>query len=187
MGSIVQTVEPVAWPVSLDELKAQLRITHNDMNAELLRYIEAATEYAQEYQWSQLCTATYVERFDGFPCEFRPRRSPVQSVTSLAYVDTGGSTQTLTAVTDYTVDAYAKPARVVPAYNKTWPATLGHVNDVTLTYVAGYGDADDVPDEIRMAILLKAELLKGDCDRNAAVMESAINSLLDKRSFRTWV
>ena len=187
MGSIVLSVEPTAWPVSLPEFKARLKITHDDMNAELLRYIEAATEYAQEYQWAQFCTATYVERFDRFPGVFCLRRNPVQSVSSLAYVDTGGDSQTLVANTDYTVDIYAKPARIVTAYNKSWPATRGHINDVTVTYVAGYGSPADIPEEIRTAILLKAEMLNGDCDRDANVMTNAIHALLDKRTFRGWL
>lgn len=187
MGSIVQTVEPTAWPISLDELKARLRITHSDSDAELRRYIEAATEYAQEYQWAQYCTATFVERFDRFPNEFMLQRNPVQSVTSVAYVDSGAATQTLVANTDYTVDTYRKPCRIVRAYNTTWPSTLGHINDVTVTYVAGYGSPSDIPEEIRTAVLLKASMLRGDCVSDYALAEKSIHSLLDKRTFRTWL
>lgn len=186
MSSIVLSVAPTLMPVTLAELKARLKITHSDMDSTLQDYLAAATEYAQEYQWSQLCTATYVERFDSFPCEIRTQRNPVQSVTSLAYVDTAGNSQTLVQNTDYTVDVYAKPARIIPAYSKSWPATYGHLNDVTLTYVAGYGTAADVPEEIRHAILLKAAQQYGDCGGNQEMVDKAINSLLDKRSFRTW-
>jgi uncharacterized phiE125 gp8 family phage protein len=41
------------------------------------------------------------------------------------------------------------------AYQQQWPSTRGHVNDVWVDFVAGYGSAADVPAKIRAAILLK--------------------------------
>ena len=187
MASIVQTVAPTLLPVSLDELKARLRILGSEEDTLLMGYLSAAVDYCQEYQWAQFCTATFVERFDCFPSCFHPQRSPLISVTSLTYVDTGQQTQTLTANTNYTVDSYSKPARIVPAYNYSWPATFGHINNVTLTYTAGYGSPSDVPEEIRHAILLKAAQQYGDCEgASIEAMDRVIHSLLDKRSFRVF-
>jgi uncharacterized phiE125 gp8 family phage protein len=187
MRSIVQTVAPIETPVCLDELKDRLKITNSEQDSLLLGYLNASVEYCQEYQWAQYCTATYVERFDRFPSVFMVQRNPLIAVTSLAYVDTSQQSQTLTVTTNYTVDAYSKPGRIVPAYNYTWPATHGHINNVTLTYTAGYGDAEDVPDEIKQAILLKAAQQYGDCEGSSVdAMDRAIHSLLDKRSFRTF-
>ena len=185
MSSIVRTVAPTTTPVTLDELKDKLRISGNEFDTELQVHLDGATDYCQEYQWAQFCTATFVERFDSFPCEFRPQRNPLRSVTSLAYVDSGGTTQTIVENTDYTVDIYSIPARVVPAYSKSWPASRGHINDVTLTYVAGYGGVDDVPDEVRLAILLKAARTYEHCEDGGA-MDGVIHNLLDKRSFRVF-
>lgn len=187
MRSIVQTVAPSQTPVSLDELKARLRITNGEEDSLLSGYLKAATDYCQEYQWAQYCTATFVERFDRFPPYFCPQRNPIISVTSLAYVDTAQQSQTLTVTTHYTVDSYSKPARIVPAYNYTWPATYGHINDVTLTYTAGYGNPSDVPEEIRHAILLKAAQQYGDCEGSTNdAIDRAVHSMLDKRSFRVF-
>ena len=187
ISSITQTAAPTVLPVSLDELKTRLKIDHVDEDSIIQSYLEAATEYAQEYQWSQLITATYVERFDRFPCCICLQRNPVQSVTSVSYVDTSGNTQTLVANTDYTVDIYSKPARIIPAYSKWWPATRCHINDVIVTYVAGYGDSQaNVPDEIKHALMLKASQQYMSCDETEP-MDKAINSLLDKRSFRTFL
>lgn len=185
ISSIVRTVAPTQTPVSLDEVKDKLRIAGNEFDSQLEVLLEAATDYCQEYQWAQFCTATFVERFDGFPQYLRLQRSPVQSVTSVVYVDTSGNSQTLTANTDYTVDIYSKPARIVPAYSKWWPATRCFINDVTVTYVAGYGTESDVPDEIRMAIIMKTQQMFEACGDQMA-MDKVIHSLLDKRSFRTF-
>jgi len=185
MPSLVRTVAPTQLPVGLDELKARLKITHNDADAALQSYLEAATDYCQEYQWAQYCTATYVERYDQFPNMFVPQRNPLISATSIVYNDVSNQAVTLTQNTDYTVDIYSKPARIVPAFNTSWPATYAHVNAVTLTYVAGYGGPADVPSEIKHAILLKAAQQYGDCDGNSiAAMDRMIHALLDKRSFR---
>lgn len=185
MRSIICTVGPTQTPVSLDEVKERLRITGNEFDSELQVYLEAATEYCQEYQWSQFCTATFVERYDSFPCAFSLMRSPIQSVSSVVYVDSAGNSQTLTSNTDYTTDIYSRPGRIVPAYSKSWPATRGHINDVTVTYVAGYGTSADVPDEVRMAILLKTAQLHEACG-DQVMVDMAIHAMLDKRSFRVF-
>lgn len=184
--SAVQTVPPSQWPVTLDALKLRVRVTHSDMDPTLIDYIRAATDYAQEYQWAQYCTATFVERFDCFPCVIKPHWNPVQSVTSLAYLDTAGSSQTLVQNTDYTVDIYSKPARVVPAYGKSWPLTRRVPNAITLTYVAGYGEPSDVPDLVRHAILLKAAQQYEECHGKGMSADDSIHALLDKNSFRVF-
>lgn len=185
MRSITRTVAPTQTPVSLDELKSRLRIAGNEFDSELMMYLDAATDYCQEYQWAQFCTATFVERYDRFPCRFELMRNPVSSVSSITYVDSGSTVITLTADTDYTVDIYSKPCRIVPAYTKSWPATRGHINDVVVTYVAGYGTNEDVPDEIRQAIIIKVSQLYEACGDQKSV-DMAIHSLLDKRSFRVF-
>lgn len=185
ISSIDCIVEPAKTPVSLDEVKTRLRIDHSDEDSLLELYLKSSTHYAQEHQWSQLVTATFVERFDCFPCEIRPKKCPLLSVTSLAYVDTAGNTQTLVANTDYTVDIYKKPGRIIPAYRKSWPATRGFINDVTLTYIAGYGEPSDVPHEIKAAIILKTEEQLRGCE-DGGKLAKAVDSLLDLRSFRVF-
>ncbi len=187
-SSLVQTVAPTETPVSLDEVKDHLRIDDDEEDLLIASYIEAATIFAQEYTWSQLCTATFAERWDRFPSVIVPKKCPLLTVTSVAYVDTAGVAQTLTVTTDYVVDIYQKPARIIPAYTKWWPATRCYVNDVTLTYTAGYGGPDDVPAEVKQAILLKCGQLyagRGGCDPGDAT-EKAIRCLLDLRSFRVF-
>ena len=178
------TVAPTDQPINLDLFKQRVRYSDSDYDSIFQIYLDNAVQYCQEYQWAQYCTATYVDRFDRFHQRLELLRNPVQSVTSVQYVDTGGTTRTLTAGTDYVVDIYSKPCRIVPAYAKWWPATRCHIEDVTVTYVAGYGTAYDVPAEVKMAVLLKAAEQYESCD--AMANEKTINMLLDKRSFRVF-
>jgi uncharacterized phiE125 gp8 family phage protein len=187
--SLTQTIEPVELPVDLDDVKAHLKITDNDEDSLILGYLKAATDFAQEYTWSQFCTSTFVERFDRFPCMLVPMKNPLQagSVT-LQYVDTGGTTQTLVENTDYVVDPYSKPARIYPAYAKWWPTTRGYANDVILTYTAGYASVEAIPDEIKQAVMMKTAMLwasRGGCEISEAASK-AISCLLDLRSYRVF-
>lgn len=110
-----------------------------------------------------LVTQTWDLKMDRFPSEreiggfvFEPLYSggpirvplpPLQSVTYIKYIDTDGSEQTLSD-TLYTVDTSSEPGRIVPAFGQTWPQTRGHIDDVTVRFVAGYA-GDDSPEDLR--------------------------------------
>jgi uncharacterized phiE125 gp8 family phage protein len=150
--SNVITVEPTTELMTTDEAKAFMRVRHDVEDDLIAQMNTSARKKVESFTSRQLITATYALRMDCFVRVITPPRPPLQSVTSLVYVDQSGNSQTLVAGTDYTVDPYSTPGRVVPAYNADWPSTLGHINDVTMTYVAGYGDAaTDVPADLLQA------------------------------------
>lgn len=125
--------------------------------------ISAARAAAEQELHRYLITQTLDAYFDSFPCVGRMvigsrypeqipnefRLPPLQSVTSITYVDTAGATQTL-AADQYTVDTKSQPARITPAYGVSWPATREQANAVTVRFVAGYGAASAVPDIIKL-------------------------------------
>jgi len=120
--------------------------------------ITAARMAAENFTRRALVTQTWDWKLDGFPTSFHVPLPPLISVTSLAYVDTAGATQTLTVTTDYLVDApvgpYADPGRVTLPFGRIWPIPIQQVNSVTLRFVAGYGAASAVPEAIKSAIKL---------------------------------
>ncbi len=67
----------------------------------------------------------------------RPPRSPLLSVTSIAYTDATNSPQVLDP-SAYQVDTISQPGRILPAYGTVWPVTLEVPNAVRITFVAGY-------------------------------------------------
>lgn len=73
---------------------------------------------------------------------------------SITYIDTNGDTITLVEDTDYTVDESGLLTRIFPVFNSSWPTTRGGRATVTVTWDAGYDDADSVPDELKAAIKL---------------------------------
>src|SRR5205807_8405795 len=69
---------------------------------------------------------------------------PVQSVTSVSYLDPSGNSQTLASST-YRLDSTNLPARLTPTLNNVWPATAQLPDAVTVVFVAGFGAASAVP------------------------------------------
>jgi hypothetical protein len=63
---------------------------------------------------------------------------PLVSVDSIKYVDDATGTQTTLAASEYSVDAVSEPARITPAYGKSWPATRNQAGAVEVTFTAGY-------------------------------------------------
>ena len=154
--SYQQTGPPTLEPVTLDELKAHLHVIGSDEDRELQLFLVAARTDIERHLHRQLMAATYVLYLDAFPVRIRLPHSPVQSITSIQYLDTGGSLQVLdTSV--YQTDLISEPSRILVAEGKSWPSVQsGTVNTVQVTYVAGYAGADTVPEPIKLAIKMHA-------------------------------
>ncbi len=154
-STLKRTVDPSVLPVSLAEAKSQCRVDHDEEDSLISAMISAATEYCEAYTKRQFITGTWTCKLDRFPSDgILLRINPVSSVSSISYNDSNGDAQTLSSSL-YTVDANTEPARIVPAWGESWPVTRGHLNDVTVTFMAGYGSAaTSVPARIKNAILL---------------------------------
>lgn len=153
MGLAVIT-PPSEEPVSLTELKAHLRVDSTDDDAYITSLGKAGREWVESYCHRQLVTATWDLRLDKFSSEFLLPLPELQSVTSIKYIDTDGVTQTVTGST-YVIDTDQEPGRIRLAYDKSWPDDRrSEKNGVTIRFVAGYGAASAVPDQIKAALFL---------------------------------
>ena len=160
---------PAAEPVSTSDAKAHLRVEITDDDAYIDGLVVAAREIAEHYTQRALITQTLKLYLDAFPPDviwlpelavvdadptiYLPR-SPVQSVTSVEYIDDEGNLQTL-AASKYRVDTDSLVPRITPAYSEIWPTTRPISNAVIVTFVAGYGaSGSTVPGAINHAIKL---------------------------------
>lgn len=167
------SLEPIIVADAKDHCNIPSTFTDDDKKIEA--YITMARVHVEDITGRQLINATWVLRMDAFPSVILLPKPPLSSVTSVAYVDSAGDSQTLVVDTDYTVDQYSTPPRIVPAYGCSWPSTYGHINDVTVTYVAGYGaTAGSVPGTILHAM----KLLIGDAyeHREESVVQFSITA-----------
>lgn len=136
--------------LSLTDVKNHLRITHSDDDDKLRQLIAAVREKTEHELGKTLVTSTRELKLDAFPDEIGLDYRPVQSITSIEYIDTDGANQTL-AADQYQFD---RQGRVKPSYGNSWPDTRDAYDAVTITYVAGETHAGNVPQDIKLAMLL---------------------------------
>ena len=132
-----------------------MRVDGSDEDTLIGNLASSARALFEDATNRQLITATWQLKLTNWPLgEIVLPVSPLQSVSSITYVDADGDTQTWSSG-DYTVYTASTPGRVRPAYDKDWPSdSRGGHNEITLTFVAGYGAAADVPERVKQAILL---------------------------------
>lgn len=150
---------PTVEPISVTELKSQLRITGTSQDTMLGVLAKAARQHVEDYLRYSLMTATWELYLDSFPksgdCIWI-QKSPVTEITFLKYYNTEGTLTELSLNTDYIPDFNSKPCRIYEAYSKQWPAARVIPNAVIVKFKAGYETAAAVPDLIRQAILMVA-------------------------------
>ncbi len=153
---------PTVEPITLIEAFQQLRMyTPNQApsanpDADYINGLIAdARQYVENITNRALMTQTWEFFLDRFPAGdfIELPKPPLQSVTSLTYVDVDGNSATLSEGTEFTVDTDSEPGRIVLEYDETWPTDQLHPNNpITIELVAGYASADDVPANIKHAI-----------------------------------
>ena len=151
---------PAQEPVGLEEMKAWARVDDADSDATIAGNIVAARRWVETFTQRALITRTFTYKIDRFPGPITTvielLGGNTQTLTSIAYLDSDGNSQTWTA-SDYIADKTSEPALVGLAYNIDWPIIRIWDLPVTITYDAGYGDnPGDVPEELRTAIKIIA-------------------------------
>ena len=186
--SLKQTTPPAVEPLTLAEAKLHVRVDSAGEDTLIESYITAARQMAEAYTGRQLITATSTLESDDFPGAFGDinlPRTPLGSVSSVAYVDGAGSTQTLSTDIYEVLDDDVK-ASVVLKPGKVWPEVQSEKrNAVTITFTAGYGAAaSDVPGSVRSALLLIVANLYENRESvitgtNATTLPMGVTALLD--------
>ncbi len=152
---------PAEEPVEIDGdggLKKSLRIDGSDFDTLLTDLIKAARIMVEEDADRALVTQTWdltLDAFPGYGEVVEVPRPPLQGVTSITYVDGNGDPQTWDSE-KYRVDNSStfRRGRITPVASEYWPTTQAVIGAVTVKFVAGYGDAADVPQLAKWAIML---------------------------------
>lgn len=149
---LVRVTKPSLMLLNHQELQKQCELLDGDHDSYLTRLLENATAAAERYTGRAFATQTWRLTLDRFPCRtIKLPRPPLQSVTSITYIDEDGAEQTLDSSL-YVVATDSHPGRVAPAYDEVWPATRTTLEAVKITYVAGHTSVDDVPEEAKQAV-----------------------------------
>lgn len=155
----IRSAAPTFEPVTLEQAKTQVRISIENIDHDdyLNRLIAQAREQF-ENDTSVICaTGTFTLKLDCFDDDDidLPLR-PVTAISSITYKDSDGTTQTFSS-SKYALSTSGAMPEIVLAYNEVWPSVRGHRDDVTITFVAGYATAADVPEMVKQAILLEVK------------------------------
>lgn len=146
---------PAAAVLEREAVKAWLKIEDASRNDDVDAAILAAMRMVDGSDGIGLALITQSWRLslDCWPrCINVPLR-PVQSVTSITYLDFAGVEQTL-AADQYQYDLDRQPLEIRPAWGVCWPSHLnGTLGAIKVTVVAGYGDTGDaVPGDLVLAL-----------------------------------
>lgn len=147
--------EPATEPVTVAELKTYARIDSSAYDTMLGGLITACRKAIEGHSGRKLITQTlemYLDDFPEYNGEILLPYPPVQSVSSIYYNRESDGVLTLLAASLYRVDSVSLYARITPAYDEDWPDTRAQINNVKISYIAGYGAAAAVPEEIKTAI-----------------------------------
>lgn len=147
---------PASEPISLAEVKAHCRIYGSEDDGLIAGYLMAARVYTESVTGRRLVTQTLDYFIDNLSAdEILLPVAPVQSVTSITYIDDSGATQTL-SVGAYTTVGRRYWTAIVPTVNASWPGVRNQAESVTVRFVAGHTSTNPVPEPIRQAILMLA-------------------------------
>lgn len=143
------TVAATSEPVSRVEAKRHVHAEDfADDDAYLESLISAVRDYAEKYCGAIFASQTLTIKATGW-CDFAHLPvTPVVSITSIAYVDANGASQTL-ADTVYELRGDA----VVLKYGQVWPA-IQSGSLITVVAVSGYTAC---PPSVKHAMLLRSK------------------------------
>lgn len=153
---VVVTVAPVSEPITTEQAVAHCRAPEDGTDdAQLDDYVASARAHVEARTGTRLVTQTVSLKTDDWTDLANLPIAPVQTVSSISYVDTDGEVQTLpTSVYETRLDLL-EPA-IVLKWSQTWP-TLRPGSLITVTAVVGYGAAGSQPAEVLQALKMIVE------------------------------
>lgn len=149
---------PAAEPVTTAEAKSHLRVDTTDDDTYIDSLVKSARLWVERTNGLGLVTQTWDGALDEFPGGdgvIVIPKYPLVSVSSVTYHDDDLSTSTVFSSASYQVDILTRPPLIALKSGVSWPAdTLRASSGVVVRFVAGFGAASAVPEDIKHAIKL---------------------------------
>jgi len=155
--SLVRITSPAVEPVSLQFAKQHCRVDTEADDLYIQSLIAVARQYVEDVLDITICSTIWEVKYDLFPvwAIVLPRLPMLDRAVTVTYRTGDGTYGTLSSATDFQVDASVHPGRIYPQWARSWPATRGDENSVTVRYSAGYGDdGQSAPPIVKHLILL---------------------------------
>lgn len=161
--SLVVNTAPTAEPVTPEELKEHLRVVGGEHNAYIEALGKAARIAVEADTFRAMVDRTYDLTIDEFwSGHLYLPYPPLDSVSSITYIDEDDATQTVTSSVYTVADTAAEDrfGRVYLAEDQSWPTDVESIpRAVTITFVAGFGAASVVPEDFKTMVKIKTQIL----------------------------
>lgn len=189
---------PATEPISTADAKAFLRVDHADEDTLIDALVTTARRFVENYTGRALITQTWAQWLDRFPDHGKHTqwwdgtregpvsmlnppdarrlslfRAPVVSLTSIKTYAPDDTEATFDAAS-YILDDSQEIPQVVLRDGYTWPVNLRVAKAIKIEFVAGYGDADDVPADM---ILAMKQLVAHWYENREAASENAMSEI----------
>lgn len=154
------STKPTVEPVTVEELKAYLKVRHQLEDTLVQDAIQAARSHAEAFTRRSIPAQVLEVFLDVWPGDgvvYLPR-PPCRGLTSVEVLPAAGGAYAAAVVSDFILDAVDEdqPATVRLKAGGTLPAYRDEPNAIKLTVAAGYATPADEPPDIRSAVRLLA-------------------------------
>lgn len=155
MGGLKLVTKATEEPLSLEEVRAHLRLTDAADDPYLEQLIGATRRTVEQAYGMVFVSQTWQLALDEAPAsrELELKPSPLVSVGSITSYDEDGAATVMNAST-YLVDTFRVPGRVVLKRDAVWPSALREANGIVIEFVAGLGATANAIDwDAKMGLL----------------------------------
>jgi len=145
-------------PISIREVKYNLHQVPEEDHWLVQSFITAARQVCERLipGGKTFATTTWDWKIAGFPDGnlIRLPRPPLQSITSISYYSSAGTSTTLSSTAYAVHTATDLPGEVELLPDQAWPATDSREFPVTIRFKNGFGTPEQVPEQVKQAMRL---------------------------------
>lgn len=178
---------PTFTPVTLTELKRNLRIEHSDQDELLQDLIDRAVAASQSATGRQYASAVITAYLDEYPVTniVEIERGPVAEIISVKYLAPGASVLTTLDAAKYQLDNVDLTARL--RFLESFSCDTDRMNVIEIEFTAGWEAPGDIPADLREAVILRAHesyLSPGNEEQNFGVSIKTRTAAIKERNYK---
>ncbi|GIQ73195.1 head-tail connector protein [Bradyrhizobium sp. RD5-C2] len=174
---------PAGYPVSLDEAKALLRVSGTASDALISGLIGAATAHCEALVQRAFVPRTFQWVLAHWRHVIEIPIAPVagDAIASIKYVDWVSEAQQTLDPATYVVQTRGDSVRIFPKFDTCWPVLFSYAPEpVVIEFDAGYEDIDDLPPNVKAAILLQIRHLYSLGGRDPGLVKDSVIGVSEK-------